>query len=138
MPTEEHILGFSNRWYPEAVASAASVPLPGGVAIKLISAPAFLATKLEAFSGRGKRDLLTSHDFEDIVNVLEGRPGVVEEVSRASTSLRAYLTAQFDGLSRDPRFPEALPGLVTFDEFYQARIESVRARVAAIASLSAA
>jgi hypothetical protein len=30
MPTDEKILGFSNRWYPSAAASATSIALPSG------------------------------------------------------------------------------------------------------------
>ncbi len=33
--------------------------------IRLISAPAFIATKLEAFYDRGKGDVYISHDLED-------------------------------------------------------------------------
>ncbi len=55
MPTDERILGFSNRWYSAAIAGASEVPLPSGRRIRLISAPAFLATKFEAFATRGRR-----------------------------------------------------------------------------------
>ena len=72
MPTDETVLGFTNRWYGEAARSALRLSLPSGKAINLISAPAFLATKFEAFRTRGKADLIASHDFEDIVNVVEG------------------------------------------------------------------
>jgi hypothetical protein len=48
--------------------------------IKLITAPAFLGTKFEAYSDRGGGDMLASHDLEDIINVLDGRPGLLEEV----------------------------------------------------------
>jgi len=136
MPSEERILGFSNRWYPAAVASATTIALPSGIRIRLISAPAFLATKFEAFSGRGKMDVLASHDFEDIVNVLEGRPAVVDDVTGTSPELRTFLVEQFRALSNNSDFASALPGLVAFDEFYQTRIETVRARVVAIASLN--
>ncbi len=50
MPTEERVLGFANRWYPLAITSASFVALPSGKLIRLISAPAFLATKFEAFA----------------------------------------------------------------------------------------
>jgi hypothetical protein len=42
--------------------------------IKLITAPAFLGTKFEAYSDRGAGDMLASHDLEDIINVLEAGP----------------------------------------------------------------
>ncbi len=51
MPTLESILGFSNRWYPLALETAQTVSLPGGQPIRLITAPAFLATKLGLLMG---------------------------------------------------------------------------------------
>jgi predicted nucleotidyltransferase len=55
MPTDPSLLGFSNRWYPEAMREAMPCGLPGGTEIRVVSAPYFLATKLEAFLGRGGR-----------------------------------------------------------------------------------
>jgi hypothetical protein len=34
----------------------------------------FVATKFEAFHGRGNNDHLASHDLEDIITVVDGRP----------------------------------------------------------------
>lgn len=135
MPTDEKILGFSNRWYPEAAASAQLVALPSGRRISLISAPAFLGTKFEAFHSRGKNDVVTSHDLEDIINVIEGRQTVVEEVIAADIKLRAYLAERFGTLRDHPDFDNTLPGLVPYDELYQSRIETIRSRIAMIAEL---
>ncbi|MGH8371985.1 MAG: hypothetical protein ACRETO_04550, partial [Gammaproteobacteria bacterium] len=74
MPTEQSILGFSNRWYPLAVETAVRVRIPTGLNLNLIAAPVFVATKLEAFHGRGNRDYLASHDLEDILTVVDSRP----------------------------------------------------------------
>jgi len=54
----------------------------------MVLAPYFLATKLEAFDGRGKGDYLSSHDIEDIVAVLDGRPEILDELLKASKSYR--------------------------------------------------
>jgi hypothetical protein len=53
MPTDEKILGFSNQWYSLAIKAARDVDITGA-RIRLITAPYFVATKLEAFYGRGK------------------------------------------------------------------------------------
>ena len=135
MPTDESILGFSNRWYPAAVASASAIALPSGRRISLISAPVFLATKFEAFQTRGRNNVLISHDLEDIVNIVEGRLGIVEEVAAAESGLRAYLAARFRELTRNPDFANALPGLVAYDDLYESRIQAVRHRTSAIAGL---
>lgn len=135
MPTDERILGFSNRWYPQAISTAMRVTLPSGRAIRLIAAPAFLATKLEAFATRGKSDFMSSHDFEDIINVVDGRPGVVDEVARAGSEIRAYLAERFDEVVRQSDFENTLPGLLTYDEIYGERVLRVRERLHAIAGM---
>ena len=137
MPTDASVLGFSNRWYAEAAATATRLTLPSGTAIKLISAPAFLATKFEAFRSRGKGDLLLSHDFEDIINVVEGRLSVVEEVGACSAALKSYLARQFANVIAAADFANVLPGLVAFDDLHGQRLERVRQRIAAIAAIEA-
>jgi hypothetical protein len=53
MPLDQEILGFSNRWYREAMHAATVLTLEPSLQIRSITAPFFLATKLEAFKGRG-------------------------------------------------------------------------------------
>jgi len=67
MPTDERVLGFGNRWYEAAARSAEMFVLPSGREIRLINPALFLATKLDAFAGRGGSDYSASHDLEDIV-----------------------------------------------------------------------
>ena len=62
MPTDEEILGFSNRWYRDAIEQSMDVSLPSGITIKIVGPAYFLATKFEAFIGRGKGDYF-SHDL---------------------------------------------------------------------------
>ena len=135
MPTDERILGFANRWYPLAIANASRVSLPSGRQIRLISAPAFLATKLEAFATRGKGDLMSSHDFEDIINVIDGRPGIELEVAEAGGELADYLASRFGEIARHPDFENTLPGLVVYDDLYEDRIRRVRERINSITVL---
>lgn len=135
MPTGEHVLGFSNRWYPIAIATALPLMLPSGTRIRLIAAPAFLATKFEAFATRGNNDIMTSHDFEDIINVLDGRPGIEAEIAASDKELARYLAARFREVLQHPDFENTLPGLVAYDDLYDQRIESVRQRITAIARL---
>lgn len=97
MPTDPAVLGFSNPWYPDAVKTATRVRLSDRVEIRVISGPAFLATKLEVFIGRGDSDPLSSHDLEDILNVVDGRPSIVEELRTASDVLRKFVREQFTG-----------------------------------------
>lgn len=106
------MLGFSNRWYGEAVATALWVQLADALAIRVVSAPAFLATKLEAFLSRGKGDFLSSHDLEDVLNVIDGRDELIGELQHASTPLQTFVAETFAGLLVKPDFINCLPGLV--------------------------
>ena len=135
MPTDETILGFSNRWYAEAASSAIRIRLPSGRVVNLISAPAFLGTKFEAFRSRGREDMLVSHDFEDIINVLEGRSLVVEEIRDASPQLKSYLSAAFEQIMARPSFGDTLPGLLAYDELHEQRVTLVLERIRAIAAM---
>lgn len=83
MPTNEQILGFGNPWYTGAVTSAASYELPSGTRIQLIDPVHFVATKLEAFDGRGNNDFVMSHDLEDVICVLDGRPELENEITNS-------------------------------------------------------
>ena len=79
MPTDERILGFSNRWYTDAFRNAHNFSIEG-LTLKLIRAPYFLGTKLEAFYGRGKNDYMVSHDMEDFIALIDGRLEIVDEI----------------------------------------------------------
>jgi predicted nucleotidyltransferase len=136
MPTDEDILGFANHWYPTAVTTASRVDLPGGRAIRLISAPCFLATKFEAFADRGNADVLGSHDLEDIINVIDGRPELLDEIAGTSLELRAYLADRCAALLATPHFENYLPGLLAQDETLAQRVTTTLARLQSIAANS--
>lgn len=128
MPTDPAILGFSNRWYLPALKNAQRIRI-GDHDIQVITAPYFLATKLEAFHGRGKNDYQMSRDLEDIVTVIDGRPEVTKEVSVAEPSLRRYLSDEFRALLSKRDFLDALPGHLLPDPASQQRIGIVVARI---------
>jgi hypothetical protein len=113
MPIDPAILGFSNRWYPEAARTATRERLNDRVEIRRITAPAFIATKLEAFVSRGRGDFLSSHDLEDVLTVVDGRPSIVDEVRTASYELRQFVRETVSALLSKPRFEDYLPGLLT-------------------------
>jgi hypothetical protein len=112
MPIDPAILGFSNRWYPEAARTATRVRLNDRVEIRRISAPAFVATKLEAFLDRGCGDFLSSHDLEDVLAVVDGRPSIVDELQIATPDLRQFVRETIRALLSQARFENYLPGLL--------------------------
>jgi hypothetical protein len=120
MPVDSLIIGFTNRWYRPALADARRVSI-GNYEIRVITAPYFLATKLEAFHGRGRNDFRGSHDLEDIVTVIDGRPELVEEVRVAPADLQKYLSGEFGALLSNRSFLDALPGHMLPDRASQLR-----------------
>ena len=87
MPTDPDILGFGSEWYERAFAAAQVHGLPSGHTIRLISASYFLITKLAAFEWRGNEDYASSHDIEDLIAVIDGRPDVTQEARQLARIL---------------------------------------------------
>jgi hypothetical protein len=110
MPTDPTILGFSNRWFPEAFRTAQPCELPSGTTVRVVTGPYFLATKLEAFRSRGGDDYFGSKDIEDLVAVLHGRQEIVEEVRSGSHDVREYLADHAKILLRTSEFEASLSG----------------------------
>ena len=130
LPLSKEVLGFTNRWYEPALGHAPTLTLPGGQTIRIITAPFFLGTKMEAFRGRGKMDFQASHDLEDFVAVIEGRETLLQEIAGAPLSLRRYLADAAKMLLAEPRFLDVLPGFVLDDE----RVPLIEKRLASIAA----
>jgi predicted nucleotidyltransferase len=135
MPTDPTILGFSNQWYPEAIHTAHEVVLPCGLTIRLVAPAYFLGTKLEAFFGRGQSDYYGSHDLEDLLAVVDGRPVIEREIENAPPALRAYLSGKLGALLADAQFCYALAGHVPGDPGSQARVPILLRRLKTIAAL---
>lgn len=125
----EEVLGFTNIWYESALRHAFTVTLPSGRSIRVITAPYFLGTKMEAFRGRGKMDFQASHDLEDFVAVIEGRDTLLQEIAKSPQELRHYLAEAARTLLAEPRFIDVLPGFVLDDE----RVPLIQERLAGIA-----
>jgi predicted nucleotidyltransferase len=136
MPTDGRILGFSNRWYKPAMESAQRVQLENDLIIRVVTAPFFLGTKLEAFKGRGKNDYLASHDLEDVIAVIDGRPPLLVELRSESTELRAYVANELGHLLKQPNFIDALPGYLLPDPSSQARLGELLTTLRAITELA--
>jgi predicted nucleotidyltransferase len=122
MPTQEDIIGFSNHWYLPAIENANYVQLEKELTIKLVTPPYFLATKIEAFKGRGKGDYLASHDMEDIITILDGRLEIIDEIKSSSDELKTFLSTTFQIFLADENFLDAIPGQLLPDRASQARL----------------
>ncbi|HET6552678.1 MAG TPA: hypothetical protein VFG49_03995 [Dyella sp.] len=116
MPVDPGVLGFTNRWYAYTVATAERLELAPGISIRLASAVAFVATKLEAFADRGAGDMLASHDLEDVLNIVDGREALADELLLAPPLLQQAVGTSFENLLARPDFANVLPGLIAEPE----------------------
>ncbi len=135
MPTVEEILGFSNQWYPQAMQCATVQVIAEDIAIRIVTAPYFLATKIDAFYSRGNGDFIASPDMEDIITLLDGRPEIVEEVIAAPEEVQEFLSRTFGEFLHNRSFLDALPGHLLPDQASQQRIPILMKRIQAIATI---
>jgi hypothetical protein len=134
MPTDERILGFSNRWYADAFRNARNFSIED-LTFKLIRAPYFLGTKLEAFHSRGKNDYMVSHDMEDFIAVLDGRLEIVEEILAADEKIKNYLADHCTRLLENDEFLDTLPAHLPPDKASQQRVSIIEKRMKLIAEM---
>lgn len=112
MPGDATILGFENQWQRPALDDAKPLLLPSGQEIRAISPPYLIATKLEAWNGRGGGDHLRSHDLEDIITLVDGRAEVIGEVKDAPSGLRSFLSHEVATLLDQTRFLDTVDGTI--------------------------
>ncbi|MBK8070777.1 MAG: hypothetical protein IPK34_01600 [Ramlibacter sp.] len=113
VPLDEKVLGFANRWYQPGFEAAATATLPSGLVLRHLSAPYFMATKLEAFKDRGNNDVYLSHDLEDVITVVDGREELINELASASPDVRQFVAHTLRGVLRHTDFTNVLPGIVS-------------------------
>lgn len=94
MASTDSMRGPTNRWYSIGFDSIQKIQIEG-VLIQILSAACYLATKFEAYNHRGNGDYRTSHDFEDIIYVIDNRTTIVEEVRVADKRIRDFLKSEF-------------------------------------------
>jgi predicted nucleotidyltransferase len=128
MPDDD-TLGFSNQWYRQALATADEYEISDGVMIRLVSPEFFVATKLEAYKGRGNNDPLESRDIEDLLNIIDGRDALLEEIDQASGEIKDFIALEFTSLLGNGLFEYAVQnktnGNAGREEILFSRIEAI-------------
>jgi predicted nucleotidyltransferase len=122
MPDDENVLGYTNRWYGDAYLHAKDYPLDDELTVKLVSPEYFVATKLEAYLGRGKDDPLTSRDIEDVLILFDGRPELTNELLDATHDIRRFIGEQLSTLRANSGFDHAVQAAANGDAAREAVI----------------
>lgn len=135
MPPTNEVLGWNSKWFGKTL-STAEIHLVEGIPIKVLAAPYYLATKIEAFEDRGKRDFLCSQDFEDIICLVNGRKEIVAEVQRSPQSLRHFLAKSFRKWVLHDDFQNSLEGFLVTENEPSERREILFQRFQGIADMA--
>jgi hypothetical protein len=134
MPARDPSNEWRVKWFDLAVESAVKM-IVHETEVDVISAPCFIATKMEAFCDRGGGDYVGSHDVEDMIAVIDGIAGILDDVSSSPEDLRRFIAESIDALLQNSAFVEALPGHLPPDEGSQQRLPLVRQRLEDLANL---
>lgn len=123
MPDDASVLGFSNRWYGSGIERRVKMNLPDGTWVYVFPVEYYLAAKFEAMLSRGGNDLRTSHDFEDIVYILDNCVGLTQQVAGSNDdSLRNYLGKQCSALLANPNIEESIEVALPYGESERSRL----------------
>ncbi|UTI66281.1 nucleotidyl transferase AbiEii/AbiGii toxin family protein [Paraconexibacter antarcticus] len=125
IPADASLLGFENHWQRQALPHAQTRKLPSGTTIRAVSPPYLLATKLEAYTGRGQGDPFGSRDLTDVLALFDGRHELTAEIAAAPTDIRTYIADQLNTFTAMPRFLDAVHGSLAPDPASQARADTV-------------
>lgn len=109
IPFEATPLGPTNSWLKPGFPLAYEVQA-GDQTIKILPVSYFLATKFEAFKSRGKNDPFMSHDFEDIIYVLDNNIEVVEIIKSADENLINFMKEMADFILSHPSKYDIISG----------------------------
>jgi len=124
----------ANPWFAPGFALRERVKIEEQI-IQILPLPYFLATKFSAYHDRGGNEPRTSHDFEDIVYVLENRTDIVEKIIAASEDVKPFLKSEFESILKDRAKHEAILGNLyyeTKDERFKMIIEKLNIIVSGI------
>ena len=116
MPTDEKVLGFSNKWYADGFKNAIDFKIDKQHIVKIFPVEYFIASKLEAFKSRGKNDGRFSTDFEDIVFVLNTRSTIWQNLQDAPKAINEYLKNEFTQLLAHPYIDEWISAHLNYTE----------------------
>ncbi len=111
MPNDEKILGFTNSWYKEGIQNKESKKI-GNKIIHTFSLPYFLASKFEAFNGRGKNDPRMSWDLEDIILVIDGIKNFDSQIKTLEKNLKEFLIQMSSKCINEKDLSEAIAGFL--------------------------
>ena len=114
MPIDEDVLGFSNKWYEEGIENRMTKTLPDKTEIFVFPPEYYLATKFEAHKGRGGNDLRQSHDFEDIIYIMDNCTELLDNIRNTNLTVKIYLKEECQNLLKNTNITEGIESALPY------------------------
>ncbi len=131
MATEPVGWAPGNRWFKKGFDLAYVYQLDE-LSIRLLPLPYFLATKFDAFFDRGIKDLYASHDFEDIVYLLNHTSDITEQIVNSDILVKNYLMECASKIIESSQLQEAIIGNL-FHEAQDQRFKMIMSKLSKVA-----
>ncbi len=97
----------ANKWFEEGFSLKQSVDIDS-IPVYILPLPFYLASKFAAFYDRSGNDPRTSHDFEDIVYLLNYTFNIEEIIKSSPLVLREYFKNVFLDILKSEKLQEAI------------------------------
>jgi hypothetical protein len=106
IPYDETPLGPTNSWLKPGFEKACPVKI-GEAEIKILPVSLFLAAKWETFKSRGN-DPRFSHDFEDIIYIIDNNLNLVDDIKDADKKVQCFLKEMSNEILSHPSCSEII------------------------------
>jgi predicted nucleotidyltransferase len=120
-----------NRWFAQGFGLGFTYSLDD-LEIRLLPLPYFLAPKFDAFFDRGIHDLWASHDFEDIVYLLNHVSDIADQAVNSEITVMEYLMDCSKRILESSQLQEAIVGNL-FHEAQDERFQLIQSKLKTIA-----
>lgn len=127
MSTKEIGWAPANRWFKPGYDRSYTFDLDG-LPIRLMPLSYFIAAKFDAFHDRGSADPRTSHDFEDIVYLINHTSDLISQIIHSPKPVRKYLVISFKSIIESDLLQEAVIGNL-YHEQREERFEMIMTKL---------
>ena len=135
MSLDEKILGFSNRWYRDAMQAAVAVTISENLKVRAITAPYFLGEWLSVSPVAATWTISQVTTWRILSAVVDGRAACSMKLPQRLQTLRMFIGNAIRALVSELRFQDALPGYLLPDTASQSRIPLLLRRLEDLAKL---
>lgn len=101
--------GFTNKWYEDGFEKRISAKV-NNTEIKIFPVEYFVASKFEAYKGRGMGSVINSHDIEDIIYVFDGRDSIADDIKISDDNVKEFIKTEIKNIIENPSVKEIISG----------------------------